>query len=387
MMNYIHDSRINANNYMLEMSIGEYFELVEGCLNDNEYQRKRVRNASSVYSLLKKDLIQGCIMPPIVLAYSEIVDANADIITVLKNDRNRIKILDGLQRSYTIKDIINDIRKGDLVIEDDHNPLNNLIRVEVYAGLSKVGLLYRMLTLNTGQTQMTTRHQIEIIYSDYKENCNVQGVKLISEVDDITPKFLGEYKFRDVVDGFTSYLQKNYLTLDRLDILENVKNLERLSGVGLKGNVFDDFLNCYHKFVVNMNNFLPIESDGNYLTEYLQLSATPYATSMIKMFNKSQSMTGFGNAIATLQDRQIIKDFDHLMHLVNSLNSNVVELGFLEMIKDLDKVRVMAKKIGNDQRLYFYHFFKKLFDEHEDAYLNINEAARAAYSEYERIVS
>lgn len=57
-MDCIHDYRINADNYSLNMTISEYYELVKDCLNDNEYQRKRVRNSSSIYNLLKQDIPQ-----------------------------------------------------------------------------------------------------------------------------------------------------------------------------------------------------------------------------------------------------------------------------------------------------------------------------------------
>jgi len=382
-MNVIHDNRINADNYMLEMTIGEYFELVQDSLNDNEYQRKRVRNASSVYNLLKRDLIQGCIMPPIVLAYSEQIKDPDRIVKELRASKNNIKILDGLQRSYTIKEIVSEYSNKNIA----SNPLSHKIRVEVYTGLNKIGLLYRMLTLNTGQTQMTTRHQIEIIYSDYKEKCMIDGVKLLTEVDDKSPKELGEYKFRDVVDGFTSYMEQNYLTLDRMDILENVKNLERLSDVGLEENVFDDFLRCYHRMVEIIHKTYPYEIEADQLITNLNLEAAPYANSVVKMFNRSQPMTGFGNAIATLQSKKIVEGFTDLWGKIETIDSTKVEMGFMAINKNMDDVRRIAKKIGNDQRLYFYQFFKKLFDKNEESFLNMNEAAKSAFKEYDRIVS
>lgn len=387
-MNYIHDSRIGADNYMLELSIGEYFSLVEGNLNDNEYQRKRVRNASSVYSLLKKDLIEGCVMPPIVLAYGAEVRNPNCLYEEMKESRFRIKILDGLQRSYTIKDIVEDYRNGTIGNNTQgKSPLDNLIRVEVYTGLNKVGILYRMLTLNTGQTQMTTRHQIEIIYSDYKANCTVKDVTLLSETDGVTPSRIGEYRFRDVVDGFTSYLQKDYLTLDRMDILDNVKNLERLAKSDMESNLFDDFLDTYNLFVNKVNQLAPATYTESSLKEDLQLSATPFATSLYKVFDKSQPLTGFGKAVATLQDLGIVKDFDQIRSLLNDINGATAEMGFNVLLTKLDSVRRIAKKIGNDQRLYFYHFFKKLFDYNESSYLDIHQSANSAFSEYERIVS
>lgn len=386
-MNYIHDHRVDADNYMLQMTIEEYYELVKDSLNDNEYQRKRVRNASSIYNLLKQDLKQGCIMPPIVLAYTENIKNPENIINELKEGRQKLKILDGLQRSYTIKEIVDEENSPSLFTTEGTSPLKNYIRVEIYTGIKKLGILYRMLTLNTGQTQMTTRHQIEIIYSDYKNNCEVEGVRLLSEVDSGNPSILGEYKFRDVVDGFTSYLQKDYLTLDRMDILDNVKNLERLSVEDMNMNLFNEFIDSYNHFVKKLNALYPNEILENQLRTDLSLRAAPYATSYIKLFNKSQSLTGFGNAIAVLKDLKILRGFDELKSLIEKLDETTAEMGFWCLIEKLDQVRALAKKIGNDQRLYFHHFFKKLFDKNESSYLDLNEAANNAFNEYERVVS
>ena len=44
-MDSIYDKRIKATDYMVVFTIGEYYNLVKNSLNDNEYQRKRVRNS------------------------------------------------------------------------------------------------------------------------------------------------------------------------------------------------------------------------------------------------------------------------------------------------------------------------------------------------------
>lgn len=138
MMNYlfIDDKRINAQNYIIQLSLGEYYNLIKDRLNDNEYQRKRVRNAGSIYDLLKQDLIKGCVMPPIVLAYCEKIPENINIVDILKENPNGIKILDGLQRSYTIRDVIMEYASRK-VSEEEGNPLNNLVRIEIYTGINK----------------------------------------------------------------------------------------------------------------------------------------------------------------------------------------------------------------------------------------------------------
>lgn len=375
----IYDKRIGAQNHAIQLTLGEYYNLIKDRLNDNEYQRKRVRNAGSIYDLLKQDLIKGCVIPPIVLAYCEEVPKDADIVNIIKGNTNGIKILDGLQRSYTIRDIVMDCQSGKIVGEEV-NPLENLVRVEVYTGINKLGILYRMLTLNTGQTRMTTRHQIEIIYSDYKTKCQVDGVTLISETDNATPKRLGEYGFRDIVEGFTSYIEENYLTLDRIDILDNVRDLERLAKVTREVNPFDDFLSAYHHFVCKMNDGYGGELNKN----EMNLHSNPYALTAIGIFNKSQSMTGFGNAVSSLKSLGVINSFNDIIAAIDQIDSRTVKDGLYKILQDLDVLRDNAKKIGNDQRLYFYRFFRRLFDKEGEEYGNVFSAANKANYDYLR---
>lgn len=376
---FIDDKRINAQNYVIQLSLGEYYNLIKDKLNDNEYQRKRVRNAGSIYDLLKQDLIKGCVMPPIVLAYCENIPKNGNIVDILKENPNGIKILDGLQRSYTIREVVMDFESGK-VAEKEGCPLNNLVRIEIYTGINKLGILYRMLTLNTGQTRMTTRHQIEIIYSDYKVKCQVQGVTLISEVDSASPRKLGEYHFRDIVEGFTSYIQEDYLTLDRMDILDNVKDLERLAKVTKEEAPFDEFLSAYHHFVYKINNCF----NGELNRDEMNLKSNPYALTAIGLFNKSQSMTGFGNAVSSLKSLEVISSFRDVDEAIEKIDCHTVEVGLYKIVQNLDLLREKAKKIGNDQRLYFYRFFRRLFDKEGSEFGNVHAAAEKAYNDYLR---
>ena len=381
MMNslFIDDKRINAQNYIIQLSLGEYYNLIKDRLNDNEYQRKRVRNAGSIYDLLKQDLIKGCVMPPIVLAYCENIPKDSNIVDILKGNPNGIKILDGLQRSYTIRDVVIDYESGKIANEEG-SPLNNLVRIEIYTGINKLGILYRMLTLNTGQTRMTTRHQIEIIYSDYKVNCQVQGVTLISEVDSSSPRKLGEYHFRDIVEGFTSYIQEDYLTLDRMDILDNVKDLERLAKVTKEEAPFDEFLSAYHRFVCRINDCF----NGELNRDEMNLKSNPYALTSIGLFNKSQSMTGFGNAVSSLKSLEVISSFRDVDEAIEKIECHTVEVGLYRIVQNLDLLREKAKKIGNDQRLYFYRFFRRLLDKEGSEFGNVLAAAEKAYNDYLR---
>ncbi|MDA8501138.1 hypothetical protein NNO02_01520, partial [Citrobacter sp. Awk 2] len=163
----LEDERINAKNILVEMSLDEYQKLIKNILNKNEFQRKRVKSSKTVYALLKEDLLKNCIIPPIVLALTSKLsfdENDSDEFTSKINDKkDDLVILDGLQRTHTILDLISELKES-----QNEAALNKLlaqpIRVEIYNGLNRLGILYRMLTLNTGQTPMSLRQQIEILY-------------------------------------------------------------------------------------------------------------------------------------------------------------------------------------------------------------------------------
>jgi hypothetical protein len=381
----IFDNRIDSLNLLIEISIEEYYNLSKNILENNEFQRRRVKSSSSVYSLLKTDLRQGCVIPPIVLALA--IEAkptkeakDEELIGLINDNVGKLIILDGLQRTYTIRDLVNE-----LILKND--PQREIIsqhklRIEIYIGINKLGILYRMLTLNTGQTPMSSRHQIEIIYSDYIQT-GVDGITLIKETDGDTPNKLGEYKFRDIIEGFTSYLERDYLTIDRVDILDNIRSLEKLAVENQETDLFLEFLTTYNNFVSKMVGL----SDGWIFDEESldsKLSGQPFAKNALRIFNKSQVMTGFGSAIGKLSDFDAIKNVTDLNVLIDTLKSDNIENDLNTLIIKLDAIRIIAKKIGNDQRLFFHFFFREIFDKKSDSYLNITTSVNEAYKQYER---
>lgn len=379
----LYDNRINSLNILIDIELGEYFDLSKDILKNNELQRRRVGSSSSIYNLLKSDLRQGCVIPPIVLALA--IDAKPtmdepddSLVQTIINKKEKLVILDGLQRTYTIRDLVNELQeKND---PETEKILKNKLRVEVYFGINKLGILYRMLTLNTGQTPMSSRHQIEIIYSDYLQE-KFEGIRLLKEVDDQAPNQVGEYKFRDIIDGFTSYLDRDYLSLDRTDILDNIKSLEKLASENQESDLFQDFLTSYDRFVKKID----VLSHGWILDEKnVKLTGQAFGKDTLKIFNKSQVMTGFGSALGKLLDYKAINEVKEIAALIDQLADDNIEEDLNLLISKLDAIRSVAKKIGNDQRMYFHFFFRELFDKKSDGYLNIGMSINEAFSQYER---
>lgn len=367
------DKKVNAFSQMYECTIEEYYGLVKDVLGNNDYQRKRVKSASSIYALLKDDLKQGCMIPPIVMAYTD-PDNNVEIDFTSDNIKDKLLILDGLQRSFTILDIVNEISSN---LFEDKKILQSIIRIELYTGINRMGILYRMLTLNTGQTRMSTRHQIDIIYSDYLTNCPVNNVTLIREIDSaIKPMNLGEYKFRDVIEGFTSYLECDYLTLDRQDLLEQIKTLTKLRNENAEIELFNEFIDTYHKLVIKMNELYP--------GQLKDVCDNQFGETVIDIFNKSQSLTGFGSAIGIMQEREIIGGFQDIKNSIAEFNEDDIKDGLIKLLSYLEDIRKKAKKIGNDQRLFFHYLYRKFFDKEKDSFLKFSDSVIAAYREYQR---
>lgn len=378
------DNRIKASNVMIEMTLKEYYDLSKEILSNNEYQRRRVKYSSSVYSLLKEDLKKGCLMPSIVMAMSDNLgkDTNGtDLIPILRENPSKLIILDGLQRSYTIRDLIQEMQGENITTQE--NVYNNKIRIEVYVGINKLGILYRMLTLNTGQTPMSTRHQIEIIYADYAKK-RIDNLHFIREIDDQSPKEITEYKFRDVIEGFTSFLQGDYLTLERVDILDNIKSLEKLATIDTSNLLFESFIRIYHKFIKKLYHEFPGEI---IFDEYESFVERPFGNNVATIFKKSQSLTGFGAAIYKLINIKALDSLDNLFDMIEKIDFTSANDTLKQLLIKLDKIRDNAKKIGNDQRLFFYHFYRKIFDKELDSFLSMNKAVEDAYTAYLRETS
>lgn len=120
-----------------------------------DYQRNPLR--ASFYSRLENDIIDGCIMPPLTIAYKMEVEKNASVSEkMLIENLDKAFVLDGIQRLNTLKRISERI----------DFPKTRPLYLNILLCNSMDRLLYRMITLNNGQKPMTARHQIEILASD-----------------------------------------------------------------------------------------------------------------------------------------------------------------------------------------------------------------------------
>ncbi|WP_417454405.1 hypothetical protein [Kiloniella sp.] len=378
----LEDLRINASNMLIEMKIKEYEELVKDILQKNEFQRRRVRSSKTVYALLKQDILQQCVIPPVVLAlttntkHSDLGDDN-EFEKKLIEEKDHLVILDGLQRTHTIIDLLNELRSSDN--QDDLNKLENIkIRVEVYVGINRLGILYRMLTLNTGQTPMSLRQQIEILYLDYALD-GVKGVEFVREADGGMVNNSNQYNFKDIIEGFNAYLDRDALPLDKADILENISSLDKLSKENQGNDLFELFVKSLNNFILTGEDLCNGSEIGQ---DFVDEFGAPFGKNFLKIFKRPQAVSGFGAASGKLIDFKIFTDLDQLNQEIAKIQVDDPEDFLEEINKSLLWLKNNTNKIGNAQRMFFTFYFRELFNKDSDAYCNLKSSATSALQKY-----
>jgi hypothetical protein len=386
-MSPIIDSRIGCENFIAETTIEQYLKIAPKILDNNKLQRKKVRSSKSVYSLLKDDLKKGCVIPPLVIAIMDNVDFSTgdELLSYIYEHIDSIIILDGLQRTYTLIAAKDEMEAEGL----DMAPLfNQRLRLEIYTGINKFGILYRMLTLNTGQTPMTTRHQIEMLYGSLVDKDTSNEIRLVSETEGKVNRSTNEFKFSDAIDGFTSYLYRDELPVDRQDILEYIDMLSNLSNEDKRTDLFISFITTYSNVMDKLQSFCGVEEitpEDIHDCLLMDIKGNLYGTNIVNIFNTPQAMCGFGAAIGHLKNLKIVKSFNSLLNSCDkdfSMESNVKDEWLFLLLYKLDQIKREAKKIGNSQRIFFQFFFRQLFNSTGDSYLVLDKSVNNSYKNY-----
>lgn len=381
----IPDKRILASNVLLELSYAEYLNIAEKILDTNEFQRKKVIKGI-VRKMLKTDLLVGCTFPPIVLAVpNRRISQHFDFTNNDQSDtineafvNQDFLLIDGLQRTHVLLEL-----KHELKAEEELEQFKrNKLRVEVLIGLSRINILYRMLTLNTGQTTMSTRHLMEIMYADYAD-APIGDIELVKDKDDlkVDPKSPNQFKFKEVLDGFNSFLEKKEVTIQRSEILDNINTIENMKELNKDSDIFQEFISTFHKFLLKVDsasNSLCLSLEDFDSPDFELKSSTIFGKSYIEFFKKSQALSGFGAAVKTLQELRGTT-FEDINQMIDKISLDSHEVGLLSLNKHFDYLKENSKKIGNDQRFYFLWFFRKLFDIEYDYNLDFIKTIEYAF--------
>jgi hypothetical protein len=165
------------------------------------------------YSRLENDILKGCIMPPITLAFVGLKLTENQIEKIQETINSEIEdafILDGLQRLRTLQRAAN---RRDYSIDMTRPVFVNILLCD-----SMDKLLYRMITLNNGQKPMTARHQIEIIASNVYDFSN-SSVLIQTEKHKSKRPIPGAFKQADFIKAYLAFLSKS-INIENAKIIE-----------------------------------------------------------------------------------------------------------------------------------------------------------------------
>lgn len=237
-----------------------------------------------------------------------------------------------------------------------------------------------MLTLNTGQTPMTLRQQVEMLFHDYAKT-TVQGVTFIREAEDQRANEIGRYGFKDIIDGFNSYLERNELPIDKFDILENIQNLKNLSSENQETDLFAEFVSTYHQLILTITD---IAGNANLNEEEIGIEGMPFGKNAFAIFSKPQVISGLGAALGSLKDSGSVADLGKARALIKCIRKeDTPETFLIELLKRLESIRLSSKKIGNAQRMFFQYFFRALLNPESLTHLSLYNSVTDAHRKYQ----
>lgn len=405
---WLFDKKVHGVNVSVDISIEDYWSLAQPVLRGNDLQRPRVAAKGKPYQLLKRDLMEGCVMPPIIVALKrtgapevEQLLANLGDGQINETQKGRLAteierafsareiiILDGLQRTYTIGDCITELR--------DKHPeaigafLRRKIRLEAYVGLSKTGILYRMLTLNTGQTPMSFRHQIEILYHDFLDAGRLPaGISVVREADGRRARGGGKYKYADVVDMFYAYSTGRPESIDKQGLVNKLGELEFLEEYDNANSDLTSLLLTYNCFIRRLE-----DSAGNWEFSLQKLHEIfpdaevdrPFGRDVSSIFERVQAMTAFGAEAKRLLRQGKVDSLREIGKLLARCSfSGDAALALNELVLMLDEVAKKATKIGTAQREIFQYSFRSLLNSDSSTFLDLSASWREGQRKFESL--
>lgn len=179
-------------------ALARFYPLIDRFEEQRKLQRPRF------YERLKKDILAGCIMPAITLAFvDEVMSAEVNIKNISDYVQFNIGdgyVLDGMQRLNTLQAASQ---------EDGFDGSRPIFLNIIIAGKYDL-LLYRMITLNNGQKPMTVRHQVEMLTGNLISKMIADGalnnivILKEKETEQNSPK--GSFRMVDVASAYLAFL-------------------------------------------------------------------------------------------------------------------------------------------------------------------------------------
>lgn len=246
------DSWVLTGHCTYEDALKQLYPLI------GKYDAQRKIQSPAFYERLRRDILKGCIMPPITVA---IVDKNEgfgphfDFSAYINDAIGDGYILDGMQRLNNLE----------TVSHDESFDKSRKMYLSIVIAEKKDMLLYRMITLNNGQKPMSPRHQIEALTQelfDFKElQMDVQTEKERAE-----RVVRGAFNLADISKGYLAFLTENLNNDNTRIIAEKMDELiiSKIMQTGPSDGIqFQQVLAMIDGFATNLNAKAWLKTQNN----------------------------------------------------------------------------------------------------------------------------
>ena len=253
------DERINGYCATATCTYEWYLNATAGAEANLSIQRGIIKG-SKAYQTLRADLRRGCILPPLVLAMSNIAlpdlldgavlddlvqrqelmnELQASMVTPRPNDTY---IIDGLQRTNALRQTRDELEGA---VQEREVFLARPLRVEIWLNIPFGAVAYRMLLLNAGQKPMSMKHQIEILSMKLREDLeSIPGLEILMSLNAQRRISAGQFTLARLSQSFQAWLQGTPNIDVRNTVMEQLlaESATETLGTSLSGmNAHDDF--------------------------------------------------------------------------------------------------------------------------------------------------
>lgn len=354
------DLRTNARIVYAQVPIGEYLALVGTSFDSFTIQRKKEKYKA--YDRLKKDILEGTLLPSITLAVkpNRVDVLNPLIATSRQTDLERelsvpgqVDILDGLQRTYIIKELATD----NVVFKPGQSVL-----LEFWLEKELRHLIYRIIVLNAGRKPMSMRHQVELLFLVIKETIEAQipGVELYQERDETRRRGPKKYALDRIAMAYQCFLLRSHEVQRESVVAQELAEGEVLDST-------EDFLNeRFLLFTKYLTEYVKIDDQG--CRVYAQEDSGRGLPTGALWFGSETTLNSFFAALAdfgsTEQRRERIdKGLAALLHILEQSTAGQDPLE-LETLDRLAKgINTRKVNVGTATRRLYFTAFKEFFRE------------------------
>jgi hypothetical protein len=355
------DLRTNTPVIYAQMSIEEYLLLIGDDFDKYAIQRKREKHRA--YARMKSDIVKGALLPTITLAVSP--ERVPEILPLLENKdfdeiakavcvQGKVNILDGLQRTYILKDLS---KEGHTFVK------GQFLLLEFWLEHNIQNLIYRIIVLNAGQKPMSMRHQIEVLFATFKDMLEneIEGLELYQEKEGARRTKPRKYALDRIVTAYQSYLSQSPEIHKENIVAQQLVEEDILSddeeSLGSKFNNFKKYLNVH------------AELDDEICRIYNGSQGEGIPTGLAWFGNENvmnsffAALSDFGSSEARIKriDNAISHLLEYLKHYPTDADNDPLGLGTLQNI--INGFPVRKVNVGFATRKLLNSAFKEYFRE------------------------